>query len=365
MRIRPTRGKNRMSSDKERKKLLTDKQQAILDIVVTTIEALVVVVCIVVSVLVWVGASDPADRSFNWFAIQTDSMMGSNPDSMNPGDLMFAKKYSSIRDLHATQYDADGKVTQLGNVVVYYKDVYDSARQQWVENQIITHRIDYIDYERNQIYTKGDNAPERDEGSVAFESLIGVYIGKAKGLGKVTLWLGGFKKVETPTGKNLDPNLLGGYGYEKSGSTAPFLVIIIPLALLFIYNGYVVVKWSMDERAKKIRAAALAEAEAKAEEDKQSQEDVKRAALTEYMRANGMSDEQIAAYFAEQAAKSETVVPEGERHPEPVEESPNAEPSEQPVIPSRDEVPSSRDPIDSGTDEGSPESSTDDADPKD
>lgn len=330
-----------MSSDKERKKLLTDKQQAILDIVVTTIEALVVVVCIVVSVLVWVGASDPADRSINWFAIQTDSMMGTNPDSLDPGDLMFAKKVKSISEL------------KVGDVIAFKGTVIDSAGNA-IEDQIITHRITQID--GAQIHTRGDNAEQEDFLPKTIEDVIGKYTGKAKGLGKVTLWLGGFKKVVTNEARYNDPDALGGYGYEKSGSTASFLVIIIPLALLFIYNGYVVVKWSMDERAKKIRAAAMAEAEAKVEEDKQSQEEVKRAALTEYMRANGMSDEQIAAYFAEQAAKSETVVPEGERHPESN------------VTLSRDEVPSSKGPIDSGTTEGTPneeQSDPDDADPKD
>lgn len=330
-----------MSSDKERKKLLTDKQQAIVDIVVTTIEALVVVICIVVSVLVWVGASDPADRSINWFAIQTDSMMGTNPDSLNPGDLMFAKRPKSINDLHATEYDAEGNITRLGDIVVYQTTLYDQVKGVYVENQIVTHRIVSIDLANRSIVTRGDNTTANDNGTRAFEDIIGVYTGKVKGLGKVTLWLGGYKKVETPTGKNIDPSLLGGYGYEHSGSTATFLVIIIPLALLFIYNGYVVAKWAMDERAKKIRAAAMAEAEAKVEEDKQNQEDVKRAALTEYMRANGMSDEQIAAYFAEQAAKSES----------------NGQ-SEQPVVEVSPE----------SSTEGTPneeQSDPDDADPKD
>ena len=290
-----------MSSDKERKKLLTDKQQAVVDIVVTTLEALVVVVCIVVSVLVWVGASDPMDRSLNWFAIQTDSMMGANPDSLNPGDLMFAKKVKSINDL------------AVGDVVAFKGTVIDSAGNA-VEDQIITHRITSIDARANRIFTKGDNAQEADSFTKGFEDIIGKFSGKAKGLGKVTLWLGGYKKVITNQARYDNPDLLGGYGYEKTGSTATFLVIIIPLALLFIYNGYVVVKWTMDERAKKIRAAALAEAE----QNKVSQEDVKRAALAEYMRANGMSDEQIAAYFAEQEAKSA----EAPAEEAPVEEAP-------------------------------------------
>lgn len=274
-----------MSSNKERKKRLTDKQQAIVDIVVTAIEALVVVVCIVVSVLVWVGASDPMERAINWFAIQTDSMMGTNPDSLNPGDLMFTKKVKSINDLN------------VGDVVAFKGTVIDSAGNP-VENQIITHRI--IAISGNEIYTKGDNAVGDDFVGKTMEDIIGRYTGKVKGLGKVTLWLGGFKKVVTNQARYDDPNQLGGYGYERSGSTASFLVIIIPLALLFIYNGYVVVKWSMDERAKKIRAAALQEAEQRQSEQSQ---DAKQMAIN-MLRAAGMTEAQIAAYFAQQEQQS-------------------------------------------------------------
>lgn len=274
-----------MSSNKERKKRLTDKQQAIVDIVVTAIEALVVVVCIVVSVLVWVGASDPMERSINWFAIQTDSMMGTNPDSLDPGDLMFAKRVKSINDLN------------VGDVVAFKGTVIDSAGNP-VENQIITHRI--IAIAGNEIYTKGDNAVGDDFVGKTMEDIIGRYTGKAKGLGKVTLWLGGFKKVVTNQARYDDPNQLGGYGYERSGSTASFLVIIIPLALLFIYNGYVVVKWTMDERAKKIRAAALQEAEQRQSEQSQ---DAKQMAIN-MLRAAGMTEAQIAAYFAQQEQQS-------------------------------------------------------------
>lgn len=276
-----------MSSEKERKKKLTDKQQAILDIVVTAIEALVVVVCIVVSVLVWVGASDPAERSINWFAIQTDSMMGDNADSLDPGDLMFAKRVNKLSDLH------------VGDVVAFKGTVIDSAGNP-VENQIITHRI--IAISATEIYTKGDNAIGDDFTGKRIEDIIGKYTGKAKGLGKVTLWLAGFKKVVTDEAKYNDPNQLGGYGYEKSGSNAAFLVIIIPLALLFVYNGYVVVKWTMDERAKKIRAAALAEAEQAQQDNEEAKRQAQREAVDAFMRANGMSEEQIAAYHAQHDA---------------------------------------------------------------
>jgi hypothetical protein len=237
-------------------------------------------------------------------------MMGDNADSFDPGDLMFAKRVKNIRELKANKYDADGKIVELGDVIAFRGTVLDSKGEPH-DNQIITHRITAIDYERNEIYTQGDNTTAADFATKNFEDVIGKCVGRWKGIGKLTLWLGGYEKVETKTGKAVNPDLQGGYGYERTGSTTTFLVIIIPLALLFVYNGFIVVKWTMDERAKKIRAAALAEAE----QNTQSQEDIKRAALAEYMKANGMTEQQIEAYFAEQdAAKA------AEREAEAVEQ---------------------------------------------
>lgn len=287
-----------MSSSKERKKL-SPKAQQIVDIVVTSIEALVVVVCIVVSVMVWVGVSDPADRAFNWFAIQTDSMMGTNADSLNPGDLMFAKRVSSINDL------------QVGDVIAFKTTLHASDGKEY-DDQVLTHRIIEIDYATGSITTKGDNASGPDQKKKTVEDVIGKYAGKWKGVGKVTLWLGGYRKVITNEQKYNDPEMLGGYGYEQGGKTTGFLIIIIPLALLFVYNGYVVAKWILDERAKKIRAAALAEAESNAGANAENEAAIKRAALVEFMRAQGMTDEQIDAYFAQQAATQPAQEPEAD-----------------------------------------------------
>ena len=145
-----------MSSSKERTSKLSPKAQQIVDIVVTAIEALVVVVCIVVSVITWVGVSDPADRTINWFAIQTDSMMGSNPDSLNPGDLMFTKRVNSIDEL------------QVGDVVAFKASVRDSAGNM-IEDQIVTHRITRI--QNGEIWTRGDNTPSEDLGSKAIDQI--------------------------------------------------------------------------------------------------------------------------------------------------------------------------------------------------
>lgn len=288
---------------KEKKKLLNDKQQKIVDIIVTTIEALVIVVCLLVSILVWVGVADnPQNRSLNWFAIQTASMVGDNPDSLNPGDLMIAKKVKSISDLKSDEQAGVGK----GSVIAFSTIVTDAAGNR--SQQIVTHRITRI--QNGLIYTKGDNVKaEEDATPKTFEDVIGVYSGKIKGVGKIILWLQGFKKVDTDLG----------VGYEATGNTTQFLIILIPLILLFVYNGYVVIKWISDERARKIKAAAKAEAAAEAAD----QEAVKKAALVEFMKAQGMSDEDIEAYFAQQsAAKSEENQPaeEGSEDKQPAEE---------------------------------------------
>ena len=270
---------------KEKKKLLNDKQQKIVDIVVTALEAVVIVVCLMVSILVWVGVADnPQNRKVNWFAIQSASMVGNNPDSLNPGDLMIAKKVNSIEDLKSNEVAGEGK----GTVIAYSTIVEDAAHNKG--QQIVTHRVNRI--VGNQIYTKGDNVKaEEDATPIAFEDVIGAYSGKMKGIGKIILWLQGYKKVDTNIG----------VGYEATGKTTQFLIILIPLILLFVYNGYVVVKWIMDQRAKKIKEAAIAEAKAGAADE----EAIKRAALVDFMKAQGMSDEDIEAYFAAQAPKAE------------------------------------------------------------
>lgn len=288
--------------NKEKKKLLTPKQQKILDIVVTSIEAAVIVVCLLVSILVWVGVADnPEDRSLNWFAVRSYSMIGNNPDSLNPGDLMFARKVKSIDDLKSDAVDGEGK----GSVIAYKSMEFDASGNRM--EVIVTHRVTRI--VDGQIYTKGDNEELEDIEAKSIDDVIGAYSSKAAGLGKIILWLQGYKKTETEKG-----NL-----YNPSGNTTQFLIILIPLILLFVYNGYVVIKWLLDERARKIKATVLAEAKA----SEADQEAIKKAALVEFMKAQGLSDDDIAAYFAQSASQDAPTAAEeapAEEPQPPVEE---------------------------------------------
>lgn len=50
-----------------------------------------------------------------------------------------------------------------------------------------THRIDYIDYENNLVYTKGDSNPQPDPLPTEFEDIIGKVIFSVPALGLISL----------------------------------------------------------------------------------------------------------------------------------------------------------------------------------
>lgn len=274
------------------KKKLDPKTKKIIDIVVTTLEALVVVLCIVFSIIVWTGAAGkPEDRSVNWFAIRTDSMVKnlkldydalgySDKYCFNPGDMVIAKK-------------ADFEDIKVGDVVAFKSIVTDSMGNK--SEQVVTHRVIEILETTKAFRIAGDKDTDRtDVAVVSYEAIIGKMTGKLKGLGGAMLWLQGYRKVSVGDG----------VAYEYSGSSVSFLVIIIPLALLLVYNGYYVIKWAMGEKVKKAADKARLEAiqeQAKASIDSES---IRLEALKAMMLANGMTEDQIAAYFASQKSKT-------------------------------------------------------------
>lgn len=300
---------------KKTRKKMDEKTKKIIDIVVTTVEVLIVVLCIVFSIIIWTGAAgDPANRSINWFAIRTDSMVKNEAldyaalgydDKLcfDPGDMVIAKK-------------ADFEDIKVGDVVAYKSLVTDSNGQR--SEQIVSHRVIEILENSKAFRVAGDKDTNREQvDNIGYDAIIGKMTGKLKGIGGAMLWLQGYKKVTTAD---------GGVAYDYSGSSATFLVIIIPLALLFVYNGYYVVKWAMGEKMKKAKEQARLEAvqeQAKASIDSEA---LRKEALKAMMLANGMTEEQIEAYFASQAAKNNDNPDQQNVIPSAVEESnPNSE----------------------------------------
>lgn len=277
------------NNEKGKKSLLSPKAKQIVDIVFTTLQVIVVILCIVFSVIIWTGAAgDPNSRSLNWFAIRTDSMVKNDAldydalgyDSklcFNPGDMVIVKKVNKDE-------------IKIGDVIAYKDWLKDPVTGNRSE-EIVTHRVVRID-EDGHFITYGDKDTERTEpASIGYPAVIGKMTGKMSGVGGAVLWLQGYKKV---TGAD------GTVTYVYSGNSVTFLVIIIPLALLFIYNGFYVVKWAMGEKMKKAKEQARLEAVKEQANASIDQDAIRKEALRAMMMANGMTAEQIDAYFASQ-----------------------------------------------------------------
>lgn len=292
------------NEETKQKRKIDDKTKKIIDIVVTTIEALVVILCIVFSIIIWTGAAGkPEDRSVNWFAIRTDSMVYNSEldyDSLgystkltfNPGDMVITKK-------------ADFEDIKVGDVVAYGSLVTDSQGNR--SEQVVTHRVIEVLEISRAFRVAGDKDTARDGvESISYDAIIGKMSGKMSGLGGAILWLQGYRKVSV--GNSV--------AYEYSGSSVSFLVIIIPLVLLLIYNGYYVVKWAVGEKMKKATEQARLEAvqeQAKASIDSEA---IRKEALRAYMRSTGMTDEQIEEYFRTQESSNATDTEDNGDHAE-------------------------------------------------
>lgn len=273
-----------------KKKRISPKAKQIIDITVTSIQVVIVIFCIVLSIIIWSGASgDPINRSINWFAIRTDSMTeNSNLDYISlgydkklcfdPGDMVIVKK-------------VDFDKIEVGDVIAYKATVVDGNGN--FSDQVVTHRVISINEDLQAFTTAGDKDTAREDTTVdiLYTNIYGKMTGKLNGVGGVVLWLQGYKKVTMADGS---------LAYDYSGSSATFLVIIIPLALLFLYNGFYVVKWVLDEKMKKVKESAQREVAEQVAKQAVNDEAIKREALRAILITNGLTEEQINAYFAKQ-----------------------------------------------------------------
>lgn len=232
----------------KKKSILSEKQKKIVNAVVIALELIIVVVAIgfSISILLSTGyetTTDFGDASVRLMPVLTDSMTGDNPDSFNPGDLIIVKKAT----------DESIAALEVGDIVTYVGNV-GGARG------FITHRIVAIEGEGNgRIFTvKGDKYPEGTNLETKYVGDIkGIYSSKIAGIGDALLWL------QEPT--------------------QFFLVVMLPLILLLVYNAYLVIRMVVEAKLKKQQEqaeAALAAAQSNAALD---EEEIKRRAIEEYL----------------------------------------------------------------------------------
>ncbi len=262
--------------------LSTPKAKKISNIVFTVVEVAIVIFTIVISVMVWVGGGNPDDLSQPkagkqaMLAIQTDSMMGDAKDNFNPGDLVFVKMPEDVGGLG------------VGTIIAYRTQIYQNGQ---MFNTIITHRIIEVKKDANgkteSYVVLGDNTEGRNETEieqskdiVPLGSVVGEYKSKLKGLGGAILWLQGYEHVENAYGVKI---------WSYAGKTNNFLyVIIIPLILLLVWNGYYLVKAIVDAKIKKAKEAA-AQAAIEAASAPIDEEEIKRRAIEEYLKSQAQT----------------------------------------------------------------------------
>ena len=236
------------------------KSKKALNIALIVFEIAIVIVAIAfsISILLSTGyesSSDFGESSIRLMPVLTDSMAGDKEDSFEAGDLIIVKSAEKV----------DLSSLKVGDIVTYLDYVGGDL-------QFVTHRI--IDIEESEMsdgavirqYTTMGDAEDPETAitkKLYAGDIKGVYVGKLAGVGNAVFWL-------------QDP-------------THFFLVIMLPLILLLLYNAYLVVRIIIEAKLKKQREqliGATADGAAKPLDE----EEIKRLAVEEYIKKKAVED---------------------------------------------------------------------------
>ena len=247
-----------------------------LNIALIVLQVLIVVVAIAFSVSILLSTgyesnTDFGDSSIRLMPVLTDSMNGDKEDSFKAGDLIIVKKADKV------------KLSELkeGDIITYLDYVGEDL--QFVTHRIV--KINEIEDDNGKIIrtytTMGDAETSGLTTTIAEGDIAGVYVGKLPGVGSAVFWL-------------QDP-------------THFFLVIMLPLILLLLYNAFLVVRFVIDAKLKKQREQLVGTAAA-ADAPVLDEEEIKRRAIEEYlskMQADKEAEEVPESAKAEETAKEE------------------------------------------------------------
>ena len=228
---------------------LTPKQKKIVDITVTCVQVAIIILAITVSAIV---IANPITSSAKVGEGKT-KLLPVLTGSMNGKDEYYAQTGFDVKtrfkegDMVIAKTPENNRTLKKGDIVTYVGNVngYEA---------LITHRIvETIDTDNDGLIdtyvVKGDHALSTRE-NLNPNDVLAVYKSHLKGVGKAVNWL------QNPT------NFL--------------IVIVIPLALLFIYNIILVVRMVMEFKMAKVQETA---GEAVAIDE----EEIKRKAIEEYL----------------------------------------------------------------------------------
>ena len=254
----------------------TEKIKKIAGICVNVLIWIVVAVSLFITILVFSaqGSEDGVPSVFGKSLISIET--GSMEPTYNSGDLIFMTKLS----------DDEKANLQVGDIITYHAPI--DINNDGQVGDINTHRIVSIDTTAKTVNTKGDNEetnPTADNYTLSFNDVIGVCSekGKLAGVGAVIAFL--------------------------RSSLGFFLCIVLPLILFFVYELYRFIAIVVSERAKRAPVA------------KETEEEIKKRAIEEF----------LAAQKAEEAAKAAAEKAAEEAKEAPAEEAKAEEPAEAPA----------------------------------
>ncbi|MCR4726784.1 MAG: signal peptidase I [Clostridia bacterium] len=235
----------------EREKKPMSKGKRIANAVVLAVQIAFVVLAIVICLVVMLNPQSGDKVSpvgLKLLPVLTGSMDGDKKDSFPEGALVFA-----------TSPKKGGNDLKVGDIVTF-KMLEDNSRQVI----LVTHRIIEVkDVDGVKKYrTQGDANPLPDEADKLAGDILAVYAFHINGLGSALTWI------------------RDGYHF--------IYVIIIPLGLLLIYNIYLVAQIVVENKMKKAKAAA-AESAKQAALASIDEEAIKRKAIEEYLKSQGLS----------------------------------------------------------------------------
>lgn len=185
-----------------------------------------------------------------YVAVASDSMKGDKEDNFSKGDMIAVKLLS----------EDEAKNLKVGDIITFRTNQI-TDNETWVLN---THRIVEIQENATYYVTHGDNNPDGANERVYFSDIVGIYTGKASGIGHVFLFM----------------NSTWGF----------FACVVVPSLLVVIYFAINLVLVVLKE--KKVQAvAAQEEQEQKLADEK---ERMRREILAELSQANSNGEAQSA-----------------------------------------------------------------------
>jgi len=242
---------------------INEKAKKIISIVWTTIEVIVVVFLLLFSIMT-IQSSSTKSKTVSLFGLSTFTVL---TDSMNPefkaGDMIFATKVDKEQQ----------KNLKEGDIICFWARI-DVNNDNVLDDVVNTHRIDYVipigeeyngvSYREVAYVTKGDHNNERDALPVVASSVIAKY--------------------------SFHIDNVGGWINAAKQGNRYFFIVVLPLILLFIWNGYYVIKIIIDKQKEKVLAES---SNAFTEEEKQKLlEEAKKQALEELRKELQVNQQQ-------------------------------------------------------------------------